>query len=81
MQNLKDIQNTNLIFGDWSGQLPNLNRSYLVQNHTFKSIMAALSAGKKVYVGNYPKRKNAEIISHVNSRYHGRSIRTIHVIN
>ena len=83
MKSLLDIKTTQfsgtIKFGQWSGQLPIHNKSYLLQNVTFEKIIAALKSGKTVYVGNSYGRK-AEKVSHVNSRYHGRCIRTIHIL-
>ncbi len=83
MKSLLNIDDTKfdgkLVFGQWSGQLPHENKSYGVLNSTFDIIIGALKTGQTVYVGNSPGR-NAECIAQFNSRYHGRSIRTIHIL-
>lgn len=81
MKNILDL-NTNsegkLILGQWLGQWSGSSRSYMVKNETFEKMQLALDHGKTVMVGNAP-RGDGDMISRVNSRYHGWSIRTIRV--
>ena len=77
MMDLRSMQGVQL--GQWCGQLPNRPRSYMISDATAEKIREALDAGFSVVVGNYPSRRGIRL-SQVNSRYHGRSIRTIHAI-
>ena len=45
---------------------------------TFDACVSAIKSGKKIYIGNAPQ--GLGIIAQVNSRYHGKSIRTIRAI-
>jgi hypothetical protein len=79
---MKDIRTLHgkIEYGHWSGHLPSKPRSYLVMNATYEVMRKALEQGHTIRVGNSPKRVKG-LLSRVNSRYHGFTIRTIHVID
>jgi hypothetical protein len=78
MKDLRDLAGVE--FGEWSGQLPGAAKSYLVQFGTFVAAEMFLSRGYRVVVGNYRERVDGVLLSQVNSRFHGKSIRTIHAV-
>lgn len=79
MRDLRKLNLTNIEYGKWSGQLPHLNKSYLVQDRTAENLIKLDRKGTKIVVGNSPYGPG-EMISQVNSRYHGYSIRTIRAL-
>ena len=50
-----------------------------IANATYEKCVAALSAGKTILIGNAPNGAG-EMIARVNSRYHGKTIRTIRAV-
>ena len=78
MRDLREL-NANVELGSWSGQLPSLNRSYNVQNKTAEKIEQLSSEGYTIVVGNHHSGAGI-MVSQINSRFHGRSIRTIRAI-
>jgi hypothetical protein len=51
-----------------------------VSENTYQKCVAAAEAGETILIGNAP-RGTGKMIAQTNSRYHGRSIRTIRAVD
>ncbi len=77
---MRDLRKINGIeFGSWSDHAPGHPCGYMCTSATAAKIEAALAAGERVLVGNSP-RGRGRMLSKINSRFHGYTIRTIRAV-